>query len=588
MTKRSGFGHVPVSLSCLLFIHPNRRLGGFGHSECPRGVGKDEALIGGTSMYKLKVFRWLERKRNVLAFDVELSTCKYRVGLAKYVSMADFIRREVAHKGPLKCLDIGSAEGRLLRYCQSQEVDFTGVDVLSRHLEEAQKAGYAHVHLCNVATESLPFENEMFDVVVCSHVLEHLENPERTVAEARRVLRPGGILIVGVPIHPWWARLVRIYVLPIFMPSKRRAKLVSEFGHVQFFTLPTLVALCSEGFDVEDVRGFYFLSAGRYLPFENWHWYYRLNTWWGRMFPNLTNEVNVVARKPPLKSESCDQAQVINECLSPIWSLRLHRPSGSLTSRFRHLGWDVGILAEPSLHSPQFGISAEAKKTKYPIRLLRYWFMHHLIHNEFLLKQRKVCVCEIGVGSGQMLQFMQAAVRARRTVPEWSNWVAVDVELQTQALKASGYTEFVQVDLENREFILPQKYDVVVLLHVLEHLHEPEAVVGRLTENLADGGIMIGGFPSHPHWFASYWEKPLRSRAQARGHVSVFSPRRVKAMAEANGLVLEFLSGAFLMRHKGLFLENFAWWTRLNLLFGSLVPSWPGEIYWLMRKPGCP
>jgi hypothetical protein len=42
------------------------------------------------------------------------------------------------------------------------------------------------------------------------------------------------------------------------------------------------------------------------------------------------------------------------------------------------------------------------------------------------------------------------------------------------------------------------------------------------------------------------------------------------------------------MRHKGFFLENFAWWMRLNLLFGGLVPSWPGEIYWMMRKPAAP
>ena len=257
-----------------------------------------------------------------------------------------------------------------------------------------------------------------------------------------------------------------------------------------------------------------------------------------------------------------------------------------ITDRFKSISWDVAFLADPSLRLPQFGIPDEAKKTKHPIRLLRYWFMHHFIHNEFLLKRRTVSVCEIGVDSGQMLQFMQAAVRGRKTVPEWSNWVAVDVELKKQALTACGYKELIQGDLESPDFTLPQQYDVVILLHVLEHLREPEKVFEHLVEHLVEGGVLIGGFPCHPHFLVPYREKHLRKHTRKGGHVSAFSPKRVKAMAQKSGLRVEFLSGAFLLRHKGLFLENFAWWARFNLLFGALFPAWPGEIYWMVRKEG--
>jgi hypothetical protein len=65
----------------------------------------------------------------------------------------------------------------------------------------------------------------------------------------------------------------------------------------------------------------------------------------------------------------------------------------------------------------------------------------------------------------------------------------------------------------------------------------------------------------------------------------VFSPRRVRDMAAANGLQVEFLSGAFLMRKKGFFLEDHKWWLRFNVRFGAVFPSWPGEIYWMLRKP---
>lgn len=44
-----------------------------------------------------------------------------------------------------------------------------------------------------------PFGDDSLDFVVCNHVLEHLANPIRTVAEIFRVLRRGGRLVVGVP-----------------------------------------------------------------------------------------------------------------------------------------------------------------------------------------------------------------------------------------------------------------------------------------------------------------------------------------------------------------------------------------------------
>ena len=69
------------------------------------------------------------------------------------------------------------------------------------------------------------------------------------------------------------------------------------------------------------------------------------------------------------------------------------------------------------------------------------------------------------------------------------------------------------------------------------------------------------------------------------GHVSVFSPARVRRMAEQAELKVEFMSGAFLMRSKGSSLENSAAWMRFNILWGRVFPGWPGEIYWLMRKP---
>lgn len=47
----------------------------------------------------------------------------------------------------------------------------------------------------------LPYENETFNIVVCSEVIEHIENDDRAFSELSRILRKGGLLILSVPLN---------------------------------------------------------------------------------------------------------------------------------------------------------------------------------------------------------------------------------------------------------------------------------------------------------------------------------------------------------------------------------------------------
>jgi SAM-dependent methyltransferase len=49
------------------------------------------------------------------------------------------------------------------------------------------------------SAEALPFTDASFDTVLCTEVLEHLRDPRAAIAEAARVLRPGGHLILSIP-----------------------------------------------------------------------------------------------------------------------------------------------------------------------------------------------------------------------------------------------------------------------------------------------------------------------------------------------------------------------------------------------------
>jgi SAM-dependent methyltransferase len=93
-------------------------------------------------------------------------------------------------------LDLGCRYGALTRaYVEGNHV--TGVDVDREALAEAAKLG-VETHWANL-DERFPFEADTFDVVVAGELLEHVRDPEHVVAEARRVLRPGGRFVGSVP-----------------------------------------------------------------------------------------------------------------------------------------------------------------------------------------------------------------------------------------------------------------------------------------------------------------------------------------------------------------------------------------------------
>ena len=244
--------------------------------------------------------------------------------------------------------------------------------------------------------------------------------------------------------------------------------------------------------------------------------------------------------------------------------------------------WDIGFIADnPIVRAKRFGMPSEAKSVRFPLRLLRYWFGYQLLREECLSAGRPLAVAEIGVHRGQMLEFVKSAPPG----VSWSRWTAVDAVMLTEKLKKAGYEDFFEANLEDRGFALPGTYDCAILLHVLEHLFEPEEALKKIAAGIAPGGSLIGGFPVVPGAFEKIREKQVRKNAGPMGHVSVFSPARVRRMAKEAGLVAEFYSGAFFLRSKGSALENSAAWMRFNLAWGCLFPGWPGEIYWLMRKP---
>jgi SAM-dependent methyltransferase len=99
--------------------------------------------------------------------------------------------------GPgLRVLDLGCRDGALTSaYLAGNDV--VGVDVDRQSLAVAGRRGVQSVWAD--LEQRLPFDDDSFDVVVVGEVLEHLRLPEQLLAEARRLLRSGGVLVGSVP-----------------------------------------------------------------------------------------------------------------------------------------------------------------------------------------------------------------------------------------------------------------------------------------------------------------------------------------------------------------------------------------------------
>jgi 2-polyprenyl-3-methyl-5-hydroxy-6-metoxy-1,4-benzoquinol methylase len=107
--------------------------------------------------------------------------------------------------GHLPCrsfLDAGCGDGRYFTVVAATppRERLAGCDISERILATAQ-ASAARVglkpQLVRANLESLPFEEEAFDLVLCTQVLEHVLDPSAAVHELARVLEPGGLLLLS-------------------------------------------------------------------------------------------------------------------------------------------------------------------------------------------------------------------------------------------------------------------------------------------------------------------------------------------------------------------------------------------------------
>jgi SAM-dependent methyltransferase len=145
-----------------------------------------------------------------------------------------------------RALDLGCGTGALTAALAHAGADAVGAEVAQAALERARRA-HPELRFLLVPTDGpLPFKDRAFDLVWASEVIEHVADTARWLSEVRRVLVPGGRLLLTTPNHGRIAILVH--------GLERYSEPLSD--HLHLYTRRSLEHTLAEfGFSEIRVRG---------------------------------------------------------------------------------------------------------------------------------------------------------------------------------------------------------------------------------------------------------------------------------------------------------------------------------------------
>jgi len=130
-----------------------------------------------------------------------------------------------------KALDVGCGIGFFLPILASVAEKVTALDYTSDVLEYArfmtEKRDIKNVDFIEGDIKSLPFDDKSFDLIVCMSVLEHFQSLAGPIGELKRILAPGGFLVVGYPTETPLFRFLHKKASRI-LPKRRKINKIFE------------------------------------------------------------------------------------------------------------------------------------------------------------------------------------------------------------------------------------------------------------------------------------------------------------------------------------------------------------------------
>jgi len=181
------------------------------------------------------------------------------------------LRRHACHGG--RALEIGPGCGVYLPLLAGLFGEVVAADIESAYLEHAARLRQSLPNLAlvrdDVCTSALPQQG--FDLILCTEVIEHIEDSAAALRGMRRLLKPGGVLVLSTPQRYSPLELAaKIAFLPGVIRLVRRIyrEPVLETGHINLMTARTVQRQLREaGFEVMEQH-----RSGMYLPLVAEFW----------------------------------------------------------------------------------------------------------------------------------------------------------------------------------------------------------------------------------------------------------------------------------------------------------------------------
>lgn len=153
-------------------------------------------------------------------------------------------------------IDVGCGEGYMVSLLPKAK-KIIGFDISNVALERARSIlnNRNDVEFIKGDGQNIQLDDNLFNVAICSEMLEHTPEPERAISELHRILKPGGRLIVSIPDEKRIKRIMNILKLlkiDRFLHAARKQETYE--WHLHEFDMNVLKSISDEYFFIKKVR----------------------------------------------------------------------------------------------------------------------------------------------------------------------------------------------------------------------------------------------------------------------------------------------------------------------------------------------
>ena len=191
-----------------------------------------ECPICGSSFSKFMPYGYGKANRNNRLCPNCLSLERHRLLWMYLKNKTDFFKDKIS------VLHIAPEQSFLKRFKKLENINYTTADLVSPIADVKTDIRDMYV-----------FEDNKFDVIICNHVLEHIDEEQKALSELYRIMKPGAWAILQVPID---YSLETTFEDDTITNKKEREKIFGQYDHVRQYGTDYPERLKKAGFKVTE------------------------------------------------------------------------------------------------------------------------------------------------------------------------------------------------------------------------------------------------------------------------------------------------------------------------------------------------